>query len=182
METRDGKPGHARKGIAGVGANESRDALTFVAWSRVWSPLVPPAWRREAWEALGLLGSFEELEADYWRTFHFGVPAPAVPLLLHAALGRDGGGVREDWMRVFHFLELRWEGPTLPPDHLGPACEALAVALENDDPILAGELRDRYLVPWCRVARARLAREGGGLTELAASFEADLLSLATASG
>ena len=85
-------------------------------------------------------------------------------------------------MRVFHFLELRWEGPTLPPDHLGPACEALAVALENDDPILAGELRDRYLVPWCRVARARLAREGGGLTELAASFEADLLSLATASG
>jgi hypothetical protein len=157
-----------------VSTNARNGALTFLAWSRIWSPLVPPAWRREAWEALELVGSPEELEAEYWRTFHFGVPSPRVPLLLHAALDRDGGHVREEWMRVFHFLGLRWEGPTLPPDHLGPACEALATAVESDDRILVWELRGRYLKPWCEVARDRLAGNGGGLTELCASFAADL--------
>ena len=154
------------------------DALTFLAWSRVWSPLVPPAWRAEAWQALGMAGSFEEREAEYWRTFHFGVPSPRVPLLLHAALGRDGGQVREDWMRVFQFLGLRFDGPTLAPDHLGPACEALASALENRDLILVGELRERYLEPWCRVAQARLAPDAHTLAELPAAFATDLARFA----
>jgi hypothetical protein len=152
-------------------------ALTFLAWSRIWSPLVPSAWRGEAWEALGVGGSFQEFEAEYWSTFHFGLPGPLVPLYLHAALGRDGGRVREDWMRVFHFLGLRWEGSTLPPDHLGPACEALAAAVDNEDWILVGELRDRYLGPWCRVAQERLAEGGCALSQLPASFAADLESL-----
>jgi hypothetical protein len=149
-------------------------ALALVAWSRIWSPLVSSAWRAEAWEALGLAGSFDEIEAEYWQIFHIGVPGPPVSLLLHAALDRDGGRVREDWARVFQFLGLRWEGPTLPPDHLGPACEALAAAVENDDPLLAGELRDRYLKPWCEVARRRLAGNGSTLTELPESFAAEL--------
>jgi hypothetical protein len=82
-------------------------------------------------------------------------------------------------MRIFHFLELRLEGPKLPPDHLGPACEALACALENRDRILAAELRERYLEPWCRVARARLSAERGHLAELPAAFAADLEEFAT---
>jgi nitrate reductase assembly molybdenum cofactor insertion protein NarJ len=135
---------------------------------------VPPAWRAEAWAALGLSGSFEELEADYWQTFHLGAPAPPVPLQLHAALGRDGGHVREDWTRVFQFLGLRWDGPTLAPDHLGAACEALATAVENDDRVLARELCSRYLNPWCEVAHARLAGNGGVLAEIPAFFAADL--------
>jgi len=29
-------------------------ALPFVAWSRIWSPLAPKAWREEGWQALAL--------------------------------------------------------------------------------------------------------------------------------
>jgi hypothetical protein len=157
-------------------------ALTFIAWSRVWSPLVSSAWRIEAWKALRLAGSLAELEGMYWQTFHIGMPEPRVPLQLHAALGCDGGKAREDWMRVFHFLGLRWQEPTLPPDHLGPACEALAIAVENDDTILAGELCGRYLKPWCAIAQERLGRDTTVLRQLPVSFLADLDSLCLSSG
>jgi hypothetical protein len=160
-----------------VSADARQDALTFLAWSRVWSPLAPAAWRREAWEVLGLPGSFQELETEYWNTFHLGVPAPPVPLLLHAALGRDGGQVREDWMRVFQFLGLRSQGPKLAPDHLGLACEALAAAVENGDVVLVRELLDRYLRPWSRFAEAQLAEDSGALGGLPASFASDLDAL-----
>lgn len=153
-------------------------ALPFVAWARLWSPVAPRELRDEAWRSLGLPGSFAEAEPDYWATFHVGSPLPPVPLLLHSALGLEGGHVREEWMRVLHFLGLEWRGNAIPPDHLAPGCEALATAIDRDDHVLVAELSRRYLLPWCGRARESLADETGVLHGLAARFEADLRALA----
>lgn len=152
-------------------------ALRFVAWSRVWSPLVPDTWRADAWETLALPGSWAASEPGFWPTFHVGLPAPRVPLLLHAALGKDGSAAREDWLRAASHLGLSASEHILPPDHLGVACEVLACALQAEDDVLVRELRARYLEPWCRVARLRLAADESPLAALAARFEADLLAL-----
>lgn len=141
-----------------MAASPLEAALPFVAWSRVWSSLAPASWREEAWQALGLPGHFAGCESDFLAAFVVGAPAPEVPLLLHAALGRDGGAVREDWMRVIAHLGLRFGERTLPPDHLGAACEALACAIEREEAVLTHELVKRYLAPWCAVATERLAR------------------------
>lgn len=132
-------------------------ALPFVAWARVWSPLAPADWRDEAWQALALPGRFSDCESEFLSTFVVGLPAPPVPLLLHAALGRDGGAVREDWMRVIAYLGLRFGERMLPPDHLGGACEAIAFAIEREERVLIRELVRRYVEPWCGVASERLA-------------------------
>ena len=151
-------------------------ALPFVAWARVWSPLTPPAWREEAWQALGLPGRFADCESEFLGTFVVGVPGPPVPLLLHATLGRDGGAVREDWMRVLAHLGLRFGERTLPPDHLGAACEALACAIEREEDVLVHELVERYLAPWCGVASAHLVAAGreGTVAQLPGLFAAEL--------
>jgi hypothetical protein len=148
-----------------------------VGWARVWSPLAPRELRVEAWEALGLPGAFADAEPEYWATFHVGSPLPPVPLLLHAALGLEGGHAREEWMRVLGFLGLRWQGATLPPDHLAPGCEALAAAIDREDAVLVAELCGRYLLPWCERARERLADDASGMGALAARFESDLRAL-----
>lgn len=148
--------------------------LRLMAWSRIWSPLVPEEWREDAWQALELPGEWSQVEAAFWPTFHVGLPAPRVPLLLHAALNRDGGQAREDWMRVASHLGLTWSEHTLPPDHLGIACELLACALRNDEDVLVRELCTRYLRPWCDWARVQLAGEEGPLGALPVRFEADL--------
>ncbi|MCU0670397.1 MAG: molecular chaperone TorD family protein [Myxococcota bacterium] len=132
-------------------------ALPFVAWARVWSPLAPAAWRDEAWQALALPGRFSDCESEFLATFVVGLPTPPIPLLLHATLGRDGGAVREDWMRVIAHLGLRFGERTLPPDHLGAACEAIAFAIEREEPVLIREIVKRYLDPWCVAASERLA-------------------------
>jgi hypothetical protein len=159
----------------------AREPLRLLAWSRVFSPLVPEEWREDAWRALELPGAWPQVEAAFWPTFHVGLPAPRVPLLLHAALGSDGGRAREDWLRVASHLGLTWsEDRTLPPDHLGVACELLACALRAEEDVLVRELCARYLLPWCEAARARLAAEAGPLGELPARFAADLRSAAGA--
>ena len=101
-----------------------------------------------------------------------------MPLLLHAALGRDGGAVREDWMRVVQHLDLRWKEQTLPPDHLGIACDVIARAIERGESVLIHELRKRYLDPWCAIARERLAGREDDLARLPEVFSADLGSVA----
>lgn len=149
-------------------------ALPFALWARVWSPLAPDEWREEAWAALGLSASWQACESDFLRTFVVGWPAPEVPLLLHAALGREGGVVREDWMRVIAHLGLHFGDRTLPPDHLGAACEVLACAIEREETVLVHELRKRYLDPWCATAIARLSGRDHDLARLPACFAEDL--------
>ncbi|MCP4039307.1 MAG: hypothetical protein GY733_20370 [bacterium] len=149
-------------------------ALPFVAWSRVWSPLAPEAWREEAWQALSLPGRFADCESEFLSAFVVGLPTPDVPLLLHAALGRDGGAVREDWMRVIQHLELRRNERALPPDHLGAACDVLAYATLRDESVLVYELRKRYFEPWCAVAAGRLDGRGDTIACLPEAFAADL--------
>lgn len=155
-----------------ISARES--ALPFIAWSRVFSPLTPDDWRAEAWQALDLPETFAAHEDEFWSAFQVGLPAPAVPLLLHAALGREGGAVREDWMRVFAHLGLTWGERALPPDHIGAVCEALACAIERNDAVLVQEIRKRYLEPWCAVARTRLGEHSAALRGIPDAFAADL--------
>jgi 8-oxo-dGTP pyrophosphatase MutT (NUDIX family) len=150
-------------------------ALAFLAWSRVWSPLPSEAARSEAWEALGLPAAYPRHRTDFWSTFHAGVPSPRVPLLLHAALDREGAAVREDWMRVMAHLGLRWGDRRLPPDHLGADCEIYACAIEQEEGVLVAELRRRYLLPWCEVAASRL--DASALAALPARFAADLAAV-----
>jgi hypothetical protein len=152
-------------------------ALPFIAWSRVWSPLAPKAWREEAWQALSLPGRFADCESNFLSAFVVGLPAPDVPLLLHAALGRDGGTVREDWMRVVQHLELRWNEQALPPDHLGVACDVLACAIMSEESVLIHELRKRYLEPWCVEASERLAGKDDVIVHLPEAFAADLRTI-----
>lgn len=154
-----------------------RAGLLFIAWSRVWSPLVPEPMRDDAWQLLELPDRWSLHEPEFWQTFHVGVPAPPVPLLLHAALGVAGDVAREDWMRVMTHLGLAWQGHRLPPDHLGPACEILACAIEAGEAVLIEELCQRYLLAWCQLARARLADSGTALERLPKRFEADLRGL-----
>jgi hypothetical protein len=149
-------------------------ALPFVAWSRVWSPLAPEAWREEAWQALSLPGRFADCESAFISAFVVGLPAPDVPLLLHAALGRDGGVVREDWMRVINHLGLRWKGKSLPPDHLGAVCDVLIYAILREESVLISELRKRYLEPWCAFASESLAGKDHAIASLPGMFAADL--------
>jgi hypothetical protein len=149
-------------------------ALPFVAWSRVFSPLAPRAWREEAWQALSLPGNFADSESAFLSAFVIGMPAPTVPLILHATLGREGGAVREDWMRVIAHLELRWNEQALPPDHLGAACDVLACATLREESILICELCQRYLEPWCAVAAERLAGKDDAIAHLPGLFAADL--------
>jgi hypothetical protein len=160
-----------------VNTDSTAAALPFIAWSRVWSPVTPEPLRREAWEALALPTRFDELDSLFWSTFHVGRPAPKVPLLLHAALQLEGARAREDWMRAMSYLELRFDELHLPPDQLGAACEVYACAIESEEPILIEELRRRYLLPWCRFARERLAEEESPLAFLPEQFEADLLAV-----
>lgn len=161
-------------------SSRASSETSCLAWSRVWSPLVPNEWRREAFELLALPGRWSELEPAFWSTFHVGMPAPRVPLLLHAALGRDGGRAREDWLRVASHLGLVFAEHTLPPDHLAVACELLAAALRAGEDVLVRELCSRYLRPWSDFARARLAADEPALSALAASFAADLAGIADA--
>jgi hypothetical protein len=166
-----------------VSESSAAAALPLIAWSRIWSPVVPSELREEAWQALDLPDSFEHYSEEFWTTFQIGAPSPKVPLLLHAALEREGAAVREDWMRVAAHLELRWDDVHLPPDQLGAACELYACAIEREEPVLIEELRRRYLLPWCAVARTRLSSGDEGSSQLGflpERFEADLLALSTA--
>lgn len=131
--------------------------LRLLAWGRLWSPLAADDEHREAWQALGLPGEFAAQRVAYWNTFHAGTPQPPVTLLLHALLGREGGSVREDLMRAADYLGLEGGERRLPPDHLAPACEVFALAIEREEPVLVAGLRERYLAPWAAEAAARLA-------------------------
>lgn len=152
-------------------------SLSFIAWSRLFSPLAPEEWREEAWQALELPIDESDGTSAFWSVFVVGLPAPEVPLLLHAALGRDGGVVREDWMRVISHLGLTWSEHSLPPDHLGAACEVLACAIEAEETVLIRELCKRYLIPWSEVAHARLSQRDDSLATLPHRFERDLRAL-----
>jgi len=157
-----------------VFSDEQRAALPFLAWARIWSPLTSREWREESWAALGLPSPFDRFETEFWSVFQAGVPAPRIPLLLHVALARDGGQVREEWMRVMQLLELEGGENRLPPDHLAVACEIFAAALEAGDGLLASELSSRYLLPWCSAADRLLADDETALAVLPASFAAQL--------
>jgi len=155
----------------------SEQALMMIAWSRIWSPLVDDEMRAWAWQALDLPDDYPCHKAEYWTTFHVGAPEPQVPLILHAALHREGSGVREDWLRVISYLGLSWDEVHLPPDQLGAACEIYACAIQQDESVLIEELRNRYLLPWCEVAGRSLAQSISPLLPLVVSFSGDLIAI-----
>ena len=152
-------------------------ALPNLAWSHVWSPAVSSELRAAAWEALELPESYEDCKQEYWNLFQVGSAGPLVPLLMHAALKQPGQAAREDWLRVMSLLGLQWNEIHLPPDQLGVACEIYAVAITRNEPVLVEELRARYLLPWCEVARRRLELEESRLVFLPERFEQDLRSV-----
>lgn len=152
-------------------------ALAMIAWSRIWSPLVSNQMRDEAWRALELPGTFASMQSEYWSTFHVGSPAAPISTLLHAALGREGASVREDWMRATRHLGLRWSDARLAPDQLGVACEVYACAIEREESVLIEELRRRYLLPWCEFAAGQFEHSAGPLSSLPTSFAEELKSI-----
>ena len=158
---------------------QANAALRLVAWSRVWSPLVPEETRVETWQAIALPGDWARHEAEFWQCFQIGVPAPPVPLLFHAALALDGERTREDWLRAIAHLGLEWQSARLPPDHLGPACEVLACALQASEQKLVALLCERYMLPWCQFADEHLAAAKSELCALPERMQQDLLSLLT---
>jgi|ThiBioDrversion2_2_1062182.scaffolds.fasta_scaffold35925_2 hypothetical protein len=144
------------------------EALVLFAWSRIWSPVVPPDWYREAWAALGLPDDEEFRDTGFCSTFHTGFPAPRVPLLLHAALNQPGDTVRMDWMRVMSHLGIAPGEHMLPPDHLAIDCEIFASAVARSEDVIVRELSERYLSPWCDTAIRRLSDADprlGGIVE-----------------
>ncbi len=135
----------------------SPHAMVFVAWSRVWSPLVDDALRREAWEQLALPADFDAVATDFLTAFHVAMPQPPATLLLHAALNQDGGNVREDFVRIMEYLDVEYdEAGRLAPDHLACACELFALAIHLEEPVLVQGLRERYLGPWSQMAQQAL--------------------------
>jgi hypothetical protein len=152
----------------------TESAMTMIAWSRIWSPLVSDEMRDESWLALTLPGTFKAMSSEYWSLFHVGSPMPRVSTLLHAALGRNGSSVREDWMRAAQHLGLRWNDARLAPDQLGVACEVYGCCIEWEEPVLIEELRRRYLLPWCEVAQQALDSSESPLAILPKRFAADL--------
>ena len=158
----------------------SEQALLMIAWSRIWSPVVDDKLRSEAWQALDLPSSYEANKSLYWTTFHVGAPQPQVPLVLHAALSREGTGAREDWLRVISHLGLSWDNVHLPPDQLGAACEIYACAIERQEQVLVKELGERYLLPWCDIAAQSLAQVEPVLLSLVESFKRDLVAISEA--
>lgn len=130
----------------------------FLAWSRLWSPLLDDRWREEAWQQLGLDGDFGANRGDFLRCFHVALPQPPAALLMHAALNLDGGTVREEFVRIMEYLELDYDDAgRLPPDHLACVCELYALALHLDEPVLVEGLRERYLLPWVQRAAPAVA-------------------------
>jgi len=130
----------------------------FLAWSRLWSPLLDDRWREEAWQQLGLDGDFNANRGDFLRCFHVALPQPPAALLMHAALDLDGGTVREEFVRIMEYLELDYDDAgRLPPDHLACVCELYALALHLDEPVLVEGLRERYLLPWVQRAAPAVA-------------------------
>ena len=77
-------------------------------------------------------------------------------------------------MRVIQHLELRWNEQSLPPDHVGVACDVVARAIACEEWVLIRELRKRYLEPWCAVASERLAGKHDTIVRLPEAFAADL--------
>ncbi len=126
----------------------------LMCWARLWSPLAEDADHDASWVHLELPGEFAALRNQFWNAFHVGNPQPRLPLLLHVLLQREGTAVREDMTRVAQYLELEWSDKRLPPDHLAPVCEMLAMALDEDQPVLVDGLVGRYLHPWLIKAMA----------------------------
>jgi len=159
------------------GAEPHPQALVFLAWARVWSPLVDDALRREAWQQLVVPGDFEALKTAFLGAFHVAVPQPPATLLMHAALNTDGGAVREDFVRIMEYLDIDYDdGGRLPPDHLACACEILALTIDAGEPALTQGLRERYLGPW--IAHAQQALQGNAaLLAVVEQFGEDIAAL-----
>jgi len=148
--------------------------MTLSQWARVWSPVVPAESVHAAWRELNLPGDAERVQPEFLSAFHFGAPAPQVPLLLHHTLNLPGDSTREDWMRVMAWLDLEFGDIRLPPDHLAVACEVLTVAQQRGEDVIVDELLRRYLRPWCTVAIERLTAAGSDLAAIPQRFAADL--------
>ncbi|MGE0621235.1 MAG: hypothetical protein AB7I04_13470 [Pseudomonadales bacterium] len=148
--------------------------MSWPLWARLWSPLADSSSFREAWQALGIEGDVDALQAGFIGTFHYGAPLPEVPLLLHHTLNLPGDSAREEWMRVMSWLNLKFGEVRLPPDHLAIACDVLAVVEQRGEALIREELVRRYLQPWCLIASKRLTATGSALLALPSRFAAEL--------
>lgn len=146
------------------------DALVAIAWSRVWSPIVPQPLFTAAWNALALPTDRALCDAIFFSTFHTGFPTPTAPLLLHVALNRSGDAVRMDMLRAMSHLGIKAGDHMLAPDHLAIVCEVLAAALAADETVIVSEICRRYLVPWCDSTHVRLKGTDQRLSDIVLAF------------
>jgi hypothetical protein len=158
-------------------SSSSFDALVAIAWSRVWSSVVPPPLFVAAWQALDLPQDPAVRDTQFFSTFHTGFPSPQIPLLLHVALNRPGDSVRMDFLRAMSHLNVKAGDHMLPPDHLAVACEIMASALAADEPVIVQAICERYLSPWCDASIDRLAAGNRDLLEIVLDFQTFVLGL-----
>jgi hypothetical protein len=151
------------------------DALVAIAWSRVWSPVVPAPSFAAAWQALDLPQDGVVRDTLFVSAFHAGFPSPQVPLLLHVALNRPGDSVRMDFLRAMSHLGVKAGDHMLPPDHLAVACEIVARAITADEPVIADHIREHYLLRWCDASINRLAEGNRDLLEVVRKFQSCVL-------
>lgn len=157
-------PAHSQKPPA-------ENALDLLLWSRFFSPMLDDCARAEVFSALGL-GDYGALAHDYWGTFHLGSPQSILSVIMHAELQLDGGDMREALVRVMEHLQLDWAAAPLPPDHLAVVLELLAVALQQEEPVLQHGLITRWLLPWANQAGGRV--EGTAWQPVLARLAGDL--------
>lgn len=153
-------------------ACETAPLLRLLHWALLWSPLRDDSLGNDTWQALGLPGNYLAIAPRFNQMFFIDLPAPRIGLLFSAALGREAGACREEWMRIAEHLGMERIGPSLPPDHLALACEILAHSIQQQEKVLCKGIMQRYLQPW--LAQAKAACEQDELQQMLQRFEEDL--------
>ena len=100
-------------------------------------------------------------------------PLPPLIGLAHGSRDPRAAVMIGDLMRAAEHLGLQGGERRLPPDHLAPVCEVLAVAIEREEPVLIDGLRERYLEPWITAASGLLA-DNPAMLAMVRHFAADI--------
>ncbi|BFM15639.1 hypothetical protein R50073_18220 [Maricurvus nonylphenolicus] len=164
--------------IPAMSMNNSDDnSLILLAWAQLWSPSINAEQFECCWRALHVSDYHADLEIDFNRHFHVGLPAPTVPLYLSASLNKSADGLREILMRAMSHLHLKYHEKILPADHLSIVIEITAQAYASQEDFILRTLVNDYLIPWVNIAKQRITLLTPDLYAALLAFEETLKAL-----